>query len=324
MSAWRIKSTSKILFILITFISWSAFGQSPQSFTESITKHTTRKSDEAIIGITSPKEEATLSALQPGRIERIEVKEGVFVRKDDLLVALDDGLQRIRTEIAKAQSQFTLEIERTQARMQEAQRELKRISDLANSQVATPKELDQAKLIAEITRIEHNIADFEHQQAIREYQRHKLLLEQRYIRAPFDGYVTKLHRHLGENVEEREEILTLVELNSLNVLIDCPLSLAYQIRIGDKIPVHPVNSHWLPRIGEVVLVSRVADPGSQTFKVKLVVINKDAIWKAGLKVEVDFSNKLARQTTSQPSALYRVSAANHNSTDAAAAIKTKD
>ena len=85
-SLWRIGVALKTIFILTTLISWSVFGQSPPSFTDdSITNHTIRNSTEAIIGITSPKEEATLSALQPGRIERIEVKEGDFVKKDDFV-----------------------------------------------------------------------------------------------------------------------------------------------------------------------------------------------------------------------------------------------
>ncbi|UCD30160.1 MAG: efflux RND transporter periplasmic adaptor subunit [Planctomycetota bacterium] len=322
--AWYINSTSKILFVLNALLSLSAFGQSPPSLTKSAYKHTRQTSTEVITGITIPQMEATMAALQPGRIERIEVKEGILVKKDDLLVALDDGLQRIRTEIAKARSQFTLDIKRAQTRMEEAQRELERFIDLASRDIASKKELNQTKLISDITSIEYKIAEFEHEQAIREYQQQKLLLEQRYIRAPFNGYVSKLLRHLGENVEEHEDILTLVQLNPLVVLIDCPLKLAYQIRIGDKVPVRPVDSHWLPRIGEVILVDRVANPGSQTFKVKLLVDNEDSSWIAGLKVEVDFSKRLARQATSQPSVSYRVSAANHASADAVKAINTQD
>ena len=67
-----------------------------------------------IVGITGPYQEATLAAIQPGRIARIATPEGSVAEKGGLVFALEDGVQRARTEMAKSAAESMLEIELAQ------------------------------------------------------------------------------------------------------------------------------------------------------------------------------------------------------------------
>ena len=160
---------------------------------------------------------------------------------------------------------------------------------------ANDKELRDAETEVETARLTHEQAKFKHQQAAREYEHQRLMLERLRIRAPFSGYVTEVFREIGETVVEAEEILQIVELDPLEISVDCPLELALAARVGKRVLVRPADPQWEPRIGRIVLASRVANPGSQTFKAKLVVDNRDASWRSGLKVLVDLASSVPEE-----------------------------
>ena len=249
----------------------------------------------SIIGITGPQREATLAAVQPGRIARIAAPEGSVVEEGSLVFALEDGVQQARVEMAKSAAESTLEVELAEAKWERAQRDLDRLVRLHGSESASSKELNDARSDARIARLEHELAKFAHDQAALAFRREREALDQYYARAPFTGYVVEHLKHDGESVEESEGVVRLVQVDPLQVLVDCPLALAPFVRTGERIHVRPFDADCDARWGTVVLASRVADGASQTFKVKLTVPNGDAAWMSGLKVVVEFPHRNASE-----------------------------
>ena len=245
--------------------------------------------DAPVIGITTPYQQATLAAIQPGRIQDILIEEGCWVRAGDLVIQLDDRVQRAKTAISAAQAESTHEIELALARWEGAKKELARLKFLRGDNHASTKELDDATTVEAVARIEYEIAKFEHTQARLVHYREQQVLEEYRIMAPFDGYAHEHLKHPGETVDEREGIVTLMRLDPIKVVIDCPLTLAPALAVGDRVTVVPSDDQWHPRPGKITLVHRVADGASQTFRVKVVVDNPDGHWLSGMKVAVFFS-----------------------------------
>ncbi|MBN1342771.1 MAG: efflux RND transporter periplasmic adaptor subunit [Phycisphaerae bacterium] len=258
---------------------------------------------DTVTGITLPCRQVTLGPVVSGRIARILVAEGQVVTKDTLLATLDDGVQAARTEIARLSAESNVDIELAKARVRAAERELDRVRRLMKSNAASDKELDDAELAVEVRRLEVDKAKLEHDQSIHAYNLEKRRLLEMQVPAPFDGCVTKIIKHVGETVDELEQVLSMVQTDPLEVSIDCPLRLAGHVRVGDAARVRPVDAKWPPRTGKVELASHVGDGASQTFKVKVIVPNQNAGWMSGLKVRVDFVQAQARRPTSQPVAL---------------------
>ncbi len=248
-----------------------------------------------VVGISSPHRTATLAALQPSRIVRLNVVDGQVVRTGELLVVLDDGVQRVRTEKAKADADSLLDVELARAQMRQVSADLERLRNLDVEESASDQELRKAETEAETARLMYEVAKFEHRQAVRLYEYQQLMLERLRIRAPFSGYVTEVLREIGETVTEKEGILRIVELDPLEISVDCPLELAQFVRVGERVLVRPADPQWEPRFGEIVFASRVADPGSQTFKAKLAVDNGDGGWRSGFKVVVDFASSVPKE-----------------------------
>ncbi len=131
---------------------------------------------------------------------------------------LIDDAQRVRTEIARARAESSLDVEIAKARMEYARHELDDLIHLIGDDFAAPKEVRAAKQDAEVRDLEHRIVKFQFEQAKREYEREKALLEQLRIRARFDGYLTRVLKHRGETVNEREGVITMVQLDPLDEL----------------------------------------------------------------------------------------------------------
>jgi hypothetical protein len=107
-------------------------------------------------------------------------------------------------------------------------------------------------------------------------------------------------KEVGEAVEEREGLVTFVQLSPLLVTLDCPVALAGRLSAGRCFEVRPADPQWPVRVATVRHVSRVADPASQTLKVELVVPNDDARWISGIKVRVDVSKPVLAQGKDGP------------------------
>jgi|CXWL01.1.fsa_nt_gi RND family efflux transporter MFP subunit len=247
---------------------------------------------QAVAGITTPSRQATLSSVQPGRLTRIAATEGTIVKTGDLVFALDDSGQESRALMAEAGAASTLDIELAQARWEQAHRDLERIQLIADSSgqdFASRKELSDALSAERIRGVELRIARFVHEQDKQTAQLERRTLEQFRAVAPFDGYVTRYLKELGETVNESEPVVTLAQLDPLTVPLDCPLHLAPALKVGDRVRVRPADDRWPVREGVVSFASRVGDGGSQTFRVEVTVDNADQLWIAGIKVAAEFN-----------------------------------
>lgn len=257
-------------------------------------------------GFTAAYRHAVLATLQPGRLSQILVEEGRAVAEGDLLARLDSRVQAARTEIARLEAESTIKVELTRVQMEHARAELDRIKRLSAATAAADSEARQAQLAFDTACLAHRQAEQEHTQAIENHRLQQELLAQYELRAPFSGLVTNRLKEAGETVEELEGVLELSQVDVLLVTADCPLELHGLVRLGDRLAVMPKQGNGMAKTGEVISCMPVADPSSQTFKLKLLVPNQDGAWIAGLLVNIDLDNRIdgavGISTSSQPAA----------------------
>lgn len=252
-----------------------------------------------VVGFTSPSRKATLTVTTTGRVVRFLAEEGDTVRAGDVLVRLDDAVQRSRTEFARIRSECELEIQLARVKLQRAVEDLERLEELPVELQASTHDVSQARAAVAAARLEVSIAERDHALAIHDYETQRRTLDELRVCAPFDGYIAEHIAEVGDTIEPDRGILTIVQLDPLQVSFDCPISLLPELAAGDRVPLEPLDSCWPARVGVVRHVNRVADAGSQTAKIKLDVPNADHVWISGMKVRV---NLAARQAKSGPDA----------------------
>ncbi len=254
---------------------------------------------EPLAGFTAPAQTVTLAALTTGRIAEITVAEGAYIPAGAVAVRLDTTVQERRVALAAAQAESTLELQLAEVRLAKARRESERLQSLATSAAITVQELEDAAADLRAAELELEAARFRHAQAQRELALQQALLDELILRAPLSGYVVERRREVGDTVEEREGVLTLVQLDPLEVVLSCPLAVAGALRVGATAVVTPAAG-GASRAATVVFVSPVVDAASQTCRVKLHVPNPRADWKAGVRVTVTFERENPATAAGEP------------------------
>jgi RND family efflux transporter MFP subunit len=115
------------------------------------------------------------------------------------------------------------------------------------------------------------------------------------IRAPFNGVVTERLRSMGERLQIADEVIRLVDPNSIEVVARAPLNTINFIAVQDELQLH--NDY---RDGEATVRTIVpfGDPESHMFEVRLNV--DAAVWVVGESVRVPMPTSAAREVLAVP------------------------
>ena len=238
-----------------------------------------------------PHSVADVSTREEGVIEAILVKRGDIVKKGQVVAKLESRLEKITLELAEARANMTGEIESRKATLEYTERQRDRISDLYDKKSVSYNEKDKADTDVRLARTELQLAL--DNQVIREIERERAAqrLELRSIRSPVDGVIVEILLVPGESVEDRaREIMTIAEVDPLNVEVIMPAELYGSVKIGTTAEVTPLIPGGEVRMTRVSVVDRTIDAASDTFGVQLQLENSDHAIPGGVRCNIDFQS----------------------------------
>lgn len=203
--------------------------------------------------------EATRQVLVPaevdGRVVRILFTPGEQVQAGQLLVLLNDAPEQG-------------ELARLQAQARNARALLERTRRLVPQQAATREQLDQAQ------------ADYD--QAAADIRRVQALIEQKRVKAPFDGLLGVRRVNLGQFVRAGDALVSLTDGSSMYANITLPEQALGVLRAGQPVKV-AVDAHAGREFeGRVATVEPQVDPGTRTVRVQALLANPDGALAAGM------------------------------------------
>ncbi len=204
-----------------------------------------------------------------GLVETFPVREGLFVKKGELLAELDSSQLRLELEVAqeeKANSEALLEVE---------EKEFKRFQMLSKSASVSAQDFEREKAQAEAA--EHRTMMLDAKIRLL-----KDLISKKRITAPFDGYVVEEHVHVGMWVQRGGRIVRMVQVEPIYVTVPLPQSYLNQIAVGDETTVTVRSFTGPPLKGAVDAVIALGDTSSRTFPVKIRLDNPDHKLKPGM------------------------------------------
>jgi len=229
-------------------------------------------------GYVVARREATVSSKVTGKVVEVLVEEGMKVEAGQVLARLDDSnvnasLHLAEAELAAAKAASA----ETRARVEEAERELRRVTTLMAQKVASASDLDRAEAEAKSlkARLEYQavqIAVAEKQVALWQQQ-----LEDTIIRAPFSGIAVSKNAQPGEMISPisagggftRTGIGTIVDMNSLEIEVDVNESFINRVQSGQPVEaILDAYPDWkIP--GKVIAIIPTADRQKATVKVRV-------------------------------------------------------
>jgi membrane fusion protein, multidrug efflux system len=238
------------------------------------------------IGSLKTPEHVTISPKKAGIIEKILVKEGDRVHRGQVLIQLDDVDARLQVERAEArlrEAEATVETNRTI---------LPRYRRLYESQVIPQQTLDELILKVKVDEARLNLARVELDMAKQNVLDHQIV-------SPIEGVVNLKIASLGEhvNVAPKDEIMTVVQMDPLELEFYLPENWIGKVRLGTKIQFSVKAFSEEKFTATLQFISPTADPATRNVKMKAVFQNRNARLKPGYFAEVTI------QTGKNPQAL---------------------
>ena len=228
-------------------------------------------------GYVTPRREATVSSKVTGKVVDVLIEEGMKVEAGQVLARIDPLNVEANLRLAEAQLQAARSsLNETKVRVEEAEREFRRMTSLAEKQIATQADLDRTEADVKSfgARLEKQMADI----AVAERQAGvwKQQVEDTVIRAPFAGVVTIKNAQPGEMISPlsaggftRTGICTIVDMTSLEVEVDVNESFINRVTAGQQVEA-TLDSYpdWkIP--SKVIAIIPTADRQKATVKVRV-------------------------------------------------------
>jgi RND family efflux transporter MFP subunit len=226
----------------------------------------------AFPGIVQAQEEIVLSSAVDELVAETPVAEGQAVRQGEVVLKLRDAEQQ-------------LELRRSAAVLRKA-----RFDAAASQALVKDKIVSQDKSLEQEVRLE--LAEIDCETA-------RIKAEERTLRSPITGILTKRLKDTGESVSRMEPVAEVMSIDRVFVLLNLPESLRATLRRGSAAVVEVPSISPSRRFpGKIDFIDPVVNPGSGLFRVKILLENPAHELRPGMRAHVSLEGHAAaaRQT----------------------------
>ncbi|MBW2603357.1 MAG: efflux RND transporter periplasmic adaptor subunit [Deltaproteobacteria bacterium] len=230
----------------------------------------------SLVGTTEAFSESTVASEISGLVAYFPIKEGDYVKKGDLLVNLKETELRLRLKGIVAAKK------RVQANLQNAQKELKRVGKLKETNSIAEKRYDTAYYTYRA--LSQELLQNESEIELLHYD-----IKQQKVLAPFSGFVAKEHTQIGQWINKGGPVVTLLDLDKVQITVDVPERYSVLLAPQSNVKVSIKNVSNNPFSGKIYSVLPQGNPDSRTFPVRIHLANPDHKIKSGMEVMVTFN-----------------------------------
>lgn len=231
---------------------------------------------------TEPIEESVAASAEIGIIAEVHVKEGDLVQVGDLLAVINHAVLKESLAIAIARSESTAALDAAKSQKAMLESQLEAIESLVDGGHTNKFEVMQKNAEYQTAISELRAAQDDLKLAQLEVQRIKAQIADRTIKSPINGFVTELHKQLGENVSNNApEYATIVRVDKLKVRFYLSAETLRSISLGDSVVVR-IGKNRQPVNGNISFVSPIINPNSGLGRLDVEIDNQDLGFQSGI------------------------------------------
>lgn len=211
------------------------------------------------VGTSLARQSIEMVALASGRVKEIAFEPGQKVAAGDVLVRLDEEIERA-------------DLDEAEASLREATFALERAEALRKQNAVSQAALDEAQrrkatAEADVDRARRRLAD-------------------RIVRAPFDGIVGMRQVDAGARIDDSTVITTLDDLSEIRIEFSVSETLYSRLAIGQTVVAAAAAYPERRFEGKVSSIDSRVDPAGRAFKVRATLPNDDLALPAGMYMHV--------------------------------------
>jgi RND family efflux transporter MFP subunit len=222
--------------------------------------------------VTSPDAPVSVAFLVSGKVIQVGPREGDYVKKGQLLAAIDPLDYKLSLNAASAQA--------GQARVAMGR---------SRDEYARMKFLYESRSLAENDFQKYKAAWLSAKEQVDQAIANQKLAQKRLtdasLYAPADGFISKRAVEPGQTAGSGNPVFEIVKLDPVEINVGVPETDIHFVRVGQTaavtIPALPTKSFE----GEVRIINVSADPNTRTYMTRIVVPNPAHILRVGMVAE---------------------------------------
>ncbi len=224
--------------------------------------------------VVEPNRVVEVSAEVAGRIEKIELEEGVSCQAGQVILRLDTDLLRAEYERAAAQAEYDA-------------KEYQRILSLHEGGAATAQQKDRAETQMAVTQAQLQAA--------------RTRLERATIAAPIAGVLNRIVVEQGEYVQPGTPVAEIVDIRTAKVVVPVP-ERDIQFFSGGETATIFADARGTEREleGAITYISELADTSTRSTRVEIAVENARGALRSGQIVRVRLTRRILRDVVMIP------------------------
>ncbi|WP_454064162.1 efflux RND transporter periplasmic adaptor subunit [Candidatus Nitrospira salsa] len=223
----------------------------------------------SLVGSVKPWRRSVVASEVAGLVQVFPVKEGMAVKRGQVLARLRTDTLTIRLHSAEASHH------EARTRYQQAKKDLRRVNVLFKKELVTQKEYDDA--ITEESALGQRLIQLKS-----EIQQVRDQLQKSRILAPFDGWITQEFTEVGQWVSAGGQVVEIVDMSRVQLEVPLPERYIKDIRVNDPVSAVFDGLPDLQAKGRVFSVVAQADQASRTFPINVELPNPDLSIKSGM------------------------------------------
>ncbi|MGI9222077.1 MAG: efflux RND transporter periplasmic adaptor subunit [Woeseiaceae bacterium] len=257
------------ILIFLPFLSTAAFAQGfgPAAVVVSKVEYRELAPSVEVPGTVISRFDSSLASELSAKLVWI-AEVGTVVKEGETVARLEDVTFKLLEMEAEGR------VQREQARVKFLVSEKNRLSRLAQKNLSAKSQLDQVESDLAVAQSDEKIAQVQLGLA-------KVAMHVTQIRAPFDGIVTERLRNIGERLNIADEIIRVVDPNSLEVVARSPLNTVNFIKENAVVEIH---NDFHSDAASVRVIVPFGNPQSHMFEVRLSV--DPDVWTVGESVRL--------------------------------------
>ena len=233
--------------------------------------------------LVKPKQVIQLGSSVFGVLAKLNVDRGDKVTQGQVVGKLDTSVEEAQLALDRYKATNTTQIEAAKADLDWNQRELARRQKLASNMWSRINDVDESATKVEQDKIATRKAEDDRKVAELEAARSEAQYNLKFIRSPVNGVVSEIKLMPGEFIYETTPIMTVAQVDPLNVDLVVPAGLYRSVKPGMMAELKLLPPVDLTMHARVDVVDPLIDPASDTFRVRLTLPNPDNLIPAGVR-----------------------------------------
>ncbi|HET7841288.1 MAG TPA: efflux RND transporter periplasmic adaptor subunit [Terriglobia bacterium] len=255
-------------------------GESPDKGADTIAEvtltHVTRADISAMLAVTGtisalPNQDVKVSSLVPGRVARLNVTEGDYVRQGEVLAAIEDRPYQDQLRQAEAA------VAQAKANLENAKLNRDRNETLFQRGIAARKDVEDAR--TQVTVNEAALSQAEAQASLA-----RLQISRAQVVSPLAGVVVKRFVSDGEQVDgtAAQPIFEVANLHPAELFANVPADYLGRIHTGQTLPISTDAFPGKVFSGRVVAISPAVDASTNVGLVRIRIENREGLLRLGI------------------------------------------